>query len=84
MISLNDIIKTMKEKMPDSYIINLDRFLITNQVNFITRTNDARIIAENISSSAIKDLFKSLNVTNIFDYIENYYNKITDNRHKKD
>lgn len=84
MIVLNDIISSMMKRFPNTYIINLKKFMISNDFKLITNSvGNARKLVHTMDASEIKKFLNSINVCDIEEYINKYYSfKNEENRRR--
>ncbi len=73
-VMLNEIVKCSEEKFPGYGIAQLQEYLITGQLKYITESlGNARTIAKNLNPTEIYNLFAELGVSDIYQYIDYFY-----------
>ena len=82
-VMLDDIIKSMKERMPDNYITNLNGFLSNNNLKYITSNGEARYLAKTMRANDMRRFMYDMGVNSIEEYINKYYNEEENRRMKR-
>lgn len=82
-VMLDDIIKSMKERMPNDYVNNLRGFLIEDNLNYITSNGKARDLATTFRAGDMRRFMYDMGVNNIEEYINKYYYEEENRRMKR-
>ncbi|MEE3344082.1 MAG: hypothetical protein VZS44_08350 [Bacilli bacterium] len=83
MVILNDIISSMKLRFSNNALSNIEEYINTGDSKWITRNGGARDLAVTLTARDIKQLFIELNVKNLDEYVEKYYNNFNNNNKRR-
>lgn len=81
-IMLNNIIDSIVSKYSYKGFLMIKKYIRTGNIVSITKNGGARTLATSLKASDIRDLFRELNVSDLDEYLESYYN-LSDSRHRK-